>query len=754
MINGITAPEYDLPDASTTAASDGYIDTYIAVKPSDRISLKWIWTGSLLHGQLDWIADGTLVRENRIEGDSQKGAVKYVKKSLRFDTGLDCPKPPNWTSVEPNKDLYEGNLVVTNLDKESLDEKAGGSRPGVGSLVFVMSVNQFSADNYHDPEKSIEMYSWKKRAGDEVRQAQIPPEYALELQWISNDKITSKRSIQHRNRFGQIRFGLKAWGKMCFYYRSATSIEEAGGAVRDENTILEVEAWDGLRPFVAVDQKKRAAPRKKGGPASDDEDGDESLFVSMGGTPERTINLENASDHAATPKPKKKKAKLGGALFGSEEKASHKEDDAIMEANEEQMEVNEEQAVDDEGFDSQDDVEPTSAELAAAPDEGPSLPGSNDSTKKLDYIDQASDDDASAAGLFDDRALPPPNWKFPSSPPILRPRKTTENVPSSPPANSAVDPSFDSPMESPTSPTPLTAAPAANNITAQEMAKVDSTDKQTDPERGPDMIYIPTIVEIGNEIHPTGTPRAQIQQLFLDGGPFDDPDGMQVIFNQRIDTVAVLKSDGKYYLKPEEGGGIISQDPTRPAILPRPNGKLQKDSPVPRAATKKDSPAPAPKAAIKKTSAPAKQTAAGRTKSNTKPVAPSALAGGEHSRAPPRQAPPSAGVTKRKRSPPPVPTTTPAQANRRFRTASATPSSGGTSRKKKLAMLRSTLAAKQARIEQAAENAKQKDDEIAELERLNDEADQKLIELEDDEDSDDDMEDDDGTEGGEEDDME
>ncbi|CZT18434.1 uncharacterized protein RCC_04279 [Ramularia collo-cygni] len=570
LVNGIPASEYELPSTSSIASADGYLDTYIAVRPNDQLVVKWVWNGSILHGQFDWVADGTLVRENRIEGDSQNGMVKHRQKSWKFDYAIDCPTPEDWKSSELSKDLYEGNLVVTPLNPHDLFEVAGGERPGVGSLVFVASVNQHTRDEYDDAEKSVEVGSWKKRVGDLVRQADIPPEYALELQLTSDDKIKSKRSIQHRTRFKQTRFGKKAWGKMCFYYRSQEAILQAGGVAREEGKVLEVEAWESEgREFITVEpMKKTGHHKRKAGNTPFSEDGTEdgsTLFVGGGkpSSPERVIKVEYVSERATTPKPKKK-AKLGGKLFPSPEKPKpmtelEGEDDVDVEEN-----VLIQVDIPDDPWPSflaasNDDVQHQSSRLSSAVESAVPPTVTKPPTDFDSLFDSATSQTSASAPPIRAATLPSPEWKFPSLSPTpnlpapewsFPPQSPRLNLrPTSPQANEAAN----KPRPTTSTSNSATTTSTSSRNTLLPPSRPSPSPPPDDPPPQPrmsDNFYIPSAREIATELEEGGTPRAHLDAyLYTRSKHFTDPSAAVAIYHQRVDSVAVLKGDGKYYAR-------------------------------------------------------------------------------------------------------------------------------------------------------------------------------------------------------------
>lgn len=700
LVNNQPATEYVLP-GSSNSPTDGYIDTYIAVEPGSRLTAKWTFTGSVLHGNFDLVADGTLCREARIEGDSVTGAVKHVKRTGAWNTGLDCPTPEDWTSSEPSPHLFEGELIVAEMvgdEGGQQQESGGGDRPGIGSLVVVVSVNQHTLDNYHDPEKSIEMGSWRARKGEEVRQAEIPPEYVLELRLLSDDKIKAKRSLLQRRAWQATRFGTKPWGKFCFFYRSLESIQRAGGLARGEDEVLQVEAWDGQREFEFVEPPKKGASKKRNVAGAAEDGGEDGMFVT-GDTPERRIKQERqesvVSQRVITPPPKKK-AKLGGALFGSAEKPK---EDVVA--------VTTERDDDEGGILHDDHVETPSAELNLNEDGFDATSTPHNSTKKLDSFNKKDYSTASTSVPINDAAAV---WNWPGGDSIPSAQNLRETS-----ANAAV---MIPPSKRNHSLTANHTSPLSNSPTF-EMNNNTSTpiDIDIEPIPGMDKVKIPTILELKNEIDDDGSTPSDLDDLFHAAGPFHDPHAARAEFDLRISKIAERRIDGRFHLYPDEN---ISRAELAKTVKPK-----AKSSP-------KES-----------TKARGRYKAAAKSRSlfSPPPFSPSRRYGSAASSPTPAAA---AAALTGKIIPPPPPSpsrpTTPVRDSKVPRTASATPSgvgiiSSATARKQKLLQLKRDLAARRAREREVRERVRgrieREEAEIRKLELELVEADGRLRDLED-----------------------
>lgn len=709
-VNHQPATEYVLPSSTN---SDGYIDTYIAVSPSQRLTVKTVFSGSILHGQFDLVADGTFCKQNTIEGDSVAGNVKHVKRSIKWETGYDVPIPPGWTSIEHPTSTFEGELLVGDLNGE-VKEVDGGKRPGVGSLVLVASANQLTTQNYHDREASLVMGSWKDRMakGEKVRQAKIPPEYALQLRFLRDEKISGKRATIHKNKFNATRYGSKPWGKFCFYYRSLEAIQQAGGTVRGDHKVLEVEKWGGPGEFIAAQPtKKNSTKKKKNAEATADNSDGETLFVQQG-TPERIIKQEDQSDlssiRCTTPKPKKKKGKLGGSLFNN----SPKKDVLSAATN-----VNDEMEVDDAH------VQPTEPELGVVQDDDNNTdqpdqpdPASGSSNNRFNYFDQ-QESETSESIPVDDTALVAHNWNLPSSTSIppdeilldsLSPRQKAKSASSTPSKS----------IHSFAATLPSKLLPNSTNITTTTTSDTANMD-----EVSPDSIKLSTEIEIRNAISADGTIFSDIDELFNDGKPYGDLANARRLFNDKVKSIANLRDDGKFYLRraedesdDEDGALAVAMSAPSPKLATATGTKPKtkpKVKPKPRAAspTRNNTTASSPTSTTRNKTTASSPTSKPKPKSKPAPLSlqdppPYSPTAREFKKESSRLAtsPPPQRTSALKRKDPSSPAPSTPMSDKRPRTTSATPGASSNSaareRKQRLATLKRELAAKQARTEE------------------------------------------------------
>lgn len=795
LINNEPATEYVAADSDSTPV-DGYIDTYIPVSPSDRISVNARVDGTMLHGHCDLVVDGTLVNQNRIEGNSNTGALRHVKKAIKWPYGFDCPTPEGWTSIESPKDCFEVNLIVTEQEDIAGDE-GGGDRPGVGSVVFVASFNTNTRDWYHDPEQSIEMGTWRARKGEPVRLGDIDPEYGIELRLLEDDKINGKRASTHRKHWQATRFGKEPWVKCCFYYRSLGKILEQGMVVRGKDDVCMVKAWNGDDPFPAKEYVKKTRGKKE----QPEDDEDLPLFVSQD-SPERKIKQESMS-----PKPKPKK-RLGGPLFANDPPAAS----APMPKSYKHMRTPTPEWYHQSLIKKNVGVEPTIpvaspdsgrepplsaswseydnyfTQRTAAPSEAsgssglfvsPSLAenfatglaanNTNTDTAMTDQnldtalhnenLDAAASTDDNIGTVIKDDASAAPNWNFPTSSPTPAQPKSREasaapteaanlieanfHSQSPPPAATPLPPSQSSPQPPPqpqpstmNSPAEKTSTPAINTFIINGMAT-----------EGMDSIIVPTVTEIRSSIRPSGLPMQEMENLFRDNGiasgPYTNQTLARAFFLKRVEEHAELKGDGKYYLLPlkddEKDGDkaadkaddqdenntgdeiVVAQKKRKTEVesdaeeKKTPRGKKQATKAKPKSKSKPKAKPAATRRPAKQDSLPASSPPSINRGTNIEP------------QGSPSPAPPAA--LKRKAAPTAA-TGTPKRARKEGSATPAATVEKANARKSKLAKLKADLASKLAKQKEVEDRVKKEEEEIAELERLNAEADERLRELE------------------------
>lgn len=228
FVNGMPTYEYNLP--GTASRDPNVLECFIPVEAGDRIVLGGFFSGTILHGAFDFLADGSFLADKRIEGPKE-GNTRYQKKrkvdiNHMFDT--------------PDK------IILGNLHVKTLRDSYGGAplnvnatKLGVGSIAIVCSVNTKTEDNYVQRYPSTTCGDWDSRGQDDVADGGISPTHELEVR-VTDDprtRVGKARQQKHERHFTQTRFGLAPWATLIFHYRSIEAIQEAGCVKRSWDSV-------------------------------------------------------------------------------------------------------------------------------------------------------------------------------------------------------------------------------------------------------------------------------------------------------------------------------------------------------------------------------------------------------------------------------------------------------------------------------------------------------------------------------------
>lgn len=329
LADGVVCGEYHLPDSTSTqnGRDPDIVECFIPTLSDQAITVKGTFGGSMVHGSIDLVVDGSFLSDFRIDS-GPNNEIKYKKKAFWFQKAFDNPYPPGWTSIDQPKNAYEGVLNITQLSPADLSrqheveiERVEAQRPGVGSIEIVLSTNQRSTEQYIDKEWDMTLGRWRndERGNGQVRQNGIKPEFEMELR--EEDKVSPKRGLRHRRNWDRTRYGKKPWARFIFYYRSQEAIGEAGCKLWKQSEVQELGAAVGGRPFIMDSsppekkEKKRIPKKNKKKREESVEiiDDGESLFIPdrrSVSPPERKLrDLTSGAPHFGF-------RALGGSLFG------------------------------------------------------------------------------------------------------------------------------------------------------------------------------------------------------------------------------------------------------------------------------------------------------------------------------------------------------------------------------------------------------------------------------------------------------
>ncbi|KAI7153957.1 hypothetical protein KC349_g7992 [Hortaea werneckii] len=263
--NGRPCTEYVLPFEKSNAESDT-LTCFIPVSAGDQLTITGSFSGSVLKGTFDLLADGSFVVQRRIEPmkyDGGNSVVKYHgKRSLKFEKVLNVSTEPGRTTTLPSDSVLEGNLHVKTIERH---HEAGRSvlESRVGSLTVVCSLAQNEEDTHTHSYSSCTCGSWAQRVSELVRKdgSGIPPEYELEFK-ATSDAVSNSRAKKHKQHYRESKCGSRPWATFVFHYRSKVAIDEADCELSPK-TSAKLEPADP-ESFVkgSTDSAKRRKPAK------------------------------------------------------------------------------------------------------------------------------------------------------------------------------------------------------------------------------------------------------------------------------------------------------------------------------------------------------------------------------------------------------------------------------------------------------------------------------------------------------------
>ncbi|KAI7308448.1 hypothetical protein KC315_g13343 [Hortaea werneckii] len=227
--NGKPCTEYVLPFDKSNADINT-LTCFIPVSVGDQLTIVGSFTGSILKGTFDLLADGSFVAQKRIEAvkDAEDNNMikHHGKRSFKLEKVLNVSTEPGRTSPLPSDTVSEGNLHVKTTEKHHgtgrsiLESRAG-------SLTVVCSLAQNDEDTHTHSYNSCTCGSLAQRVSELARKdgSGIPPEYELEFK-ATNDAVSKSRATKHKRHYLEPRCS-RPWATFVFHYRSKTAIDEA-----------------------------------------------------------------------------------------------------------------------------------------------------------------------------------------------------------------------------------------------------------------------------------------------------------------------------------------------------------------------------------------------------------------------------------------------------------------------------------------------------------------------------------------------
>jgi hypothetical protein len=232
--HGHKCQEYVLPDADDEPNAGV---CFIAVPDGAPITIHGTFSGSVLEGRIDVLADGAFVANRVIEHPgSKQGVLKcWEERKIEVKTFLHVPDLENHKQRLRPK-VVEGNLVTRRLKDEDLAGPLhGGDNAtgiGVGSVTLVISLNQDVFDTYGAEDEatypSVSLKTWRGRVKD-VADSGIDAELEMDIEaFHDSDPVKDKRATLFWRDLKQLRPGSEPWAFLIFYYRTQAAIDAAG----------------------------------------------------------------------------------------------------------------------------------------------------------------------------------------------------------------------------------------------------------------------------------------------------------------------------------------------------------------------------------------------------------------------------------------------------------------------------------------------------------------------------------------------
>lgn len=248
QFNDYACHEFVLP--STRNADPNALECFIPVFDGEKITIKGKFRGTVLHGSIDLLVDGSFVGRSSIWGKNQQ--PKRYNHKIKFGQGvLTCTEQPENDDVRYRTPVVEGELVARPLHGNP-HKGTTQTGHGIGSIVVIISVND-QVENGYAPtppySNNIKIGRWKDL--DDGQDGGIVPDHQLAFN-LTNDDVHPNRQSKFHRHAKETRFGNKPWATFVFYYRSRKAIKDAG-CVDMPNQSYALEERDVHDATVAVD---------------------------------------------------------------------------------------------------------------------------------------------------------------------------------------------------------------------------------------------------------------------------------------------------------------------------------------------------------------------------------------------------------------------------------------------------------------------------------------------------------------------
>ena len=305
--NGFKCEEYVLPTIEDEEADANVIECFIPVSDGDQLTVQGTFTGSVLHGRFDILADGSFVADRVFEGNKDGTLKFHKKKKVDVQTVMHAQRDTSITSLMARSNEQDIKVVEGNLHVKSLGDMVHGGFLtgnadvlGVGSLAVVISVNSETRDEYSGPYKPNNtcypdktIGSWKGRSS-ECRPNHIETLHELEIK-VTDDELSTAKQNKFKRHFAQTRFGSKPWATLIFYYRTKDQIDYAGCAPSDADNVHALESAKSFTAAPATRGKAaKGAVKVKEQPQNDDENTADNITVASRSTLSKPASRGNS----------------------------------------------------------------------------------------------------------------------------------------------------------------------------------------------------------------------------------------------------------------------------------------------------------------------------------------------------------------------------------------------------------------------------------------------------------------------------
>lgn len=255
--NGKKCPEFVIP-----TAEDGPVGSvcFVPIVDDAMITIQGTFTGTILKGRVDLLADGSFVACRNIESPEEEGLHYFSERKIEIKTFMHVPDLSNHEHKRKPK-VVEGILTAKRLSpKEQSKPLDGGPDKhsvGVGSLTLIVSLTQDGDETHGKDDSAGSVYyeqatlgRWRQSVLD-IKDSRIKPEHELAMEvFTDSNPVKDKRGRTFWREKNEAREGNdQPWAFMIFYYRTQRALDAAGCVPLTESKALAPH----LDPFQSLD---------------------------------------------------------------------------------------------------------------------------------------------------------------------------------------------------------------------------------------------------------------------------------------------------------------------------------------------------------------------------------------------------------------------------------------------------------------------------------------------------------------------